>query len=311
MRIGTKSEDDALVRAMRPRKTWPLLLLLGASSVGPLALAQGPAASIAFHPRPSLGMVVHHGALGAATAVATPTDPIETVDEVPAALSSARFDTPSEWLTSRNRRCTRYRGRRFCDGPLRVAKPDEDAIALADRLGLGTIQTASHLLKEGPKPEWLDAIGEQSADRLAWPVEGGVLWRGFGRTRKVRRGKIHKGLDIGAAPGTRVRAVNDGLVAYSHYEVRGYGNLIMLVHPDESVSFYAHLKAAYVAAGQTVRRGEVIGEVGETGLARGAHLHFEWRVRGRARNPLPRMDMEAAPADAPSAPRESEHPDHG
>lgn len=302
-----KSEDEALVRAMTRRRSWPLLLLLAALSVGPLAFAQGPAASIAFHPRP-LGSLVHQTAIGAAEALHR--EEAFEAEVEPIDVSATRFVSPAEWMTSRNRRCSRYRGRRFCDGPLRVAKPDEDTEALAEQLGLGTIATASHLLKQGPRPEWIDAVEGEASDRLAWPVEGGVLWRGFGRTRKVRRGKIHKGLDIGATPGTRVRAVSDGLVAYSHFEVRGYGNLIMLIHPDGAVSYYAHLKAAYVGAGQRVRRGDVIGEVGETGLARGPHLHFEWRVGGRARNPLPRMDMESPADDAPAEP-EGDFGDHG
>jgi murein DD-endopeptidase MepM/ murein hydrolase activator NlpD len=106
-------------------------------------------------------------------------------------------------------------------------------------------------------------------------------------------------VDIVAEPGTRVRAANDGLVAYSDNGVRGMGNLLILVHPDGATTFYAHLRAAYVFAGEKVRRGEVIGEVGNTGLSRGPHLHFEWRRRGHPRDPARRFADRPQRATAP------------
>jgi murein DD-endopeptidase MepM/ murein hydrolase activator NlpD len=98
---------------------------------------------------------------------------------------------------------------------------------------------------------------------------------------------MHNGVDIGAREGAPVRAVNDGLVAYSFNGMSGYGNSVLLLHADGSVTLYAHCRATYVFAGQRVRRGQVIAEVGETGLARGAHLHFEWRRDGQPLNPIP------------------------
>ena len=59
------------------------------------------------------------------------------------------------------------------------------------------------------------------------------------------------------------------------------------MHGDGTVTFYAHMRAAYVVAGLHVRRGQILGEVGDTGFARGKHLHFEWHVNGAANNPLP------------------------
>ena len=99
----------------------------------------------------------------------------------------------------------------------------------------------------------------------------------------------HDGIDIGARVGELVRSVNDGIVAYSDNGVHGYGNMIMVVHADASVSFYCHHRANYVFAGQRVKRGQVLGEVGVTGISRGPHLHFEWHVNGRAKDPMPRM----------------------
>ena len=93
--------------------------------------------------------------------------------------------------------------------------------------------------------------------------------RGFGYTRKERKSLRHDGVDIGAAPGDLVRSVNDGIVAYSDNEVTGYGNMVMVIHKDATVSFYCHHRANYVFAGQQVRRGQVLGEVGTTGISRG------------------------------------------
>ncbi len=87
-------------------------------------------------------------------------------------------------------------------------------------------------------------------------------------------------------------------MAYSNNTIRGYGNLMMIIHADATVAFYAHCQANYVFAGQLVRRGQVIGEVGSTGLAYGAHLHFELRRKGHAFNPLPQFDN---PVIAPRA----------
>lgn len=196
---------------------------------------------------------------------------------------------PAEWAESHGRECIRKgRYRNFCQGPKRVPKPHGKAAELADRLGLGDVKTISHLILEPPEPNWIAAAGIASGnEKMLWPVPGGKLWRGFGKVRRgAKRKRQHKGIDIGAPCGTPFHAVENGIVAYSDNTVRGYGNLMALVHPDASVTFYAHAKALYLFAGQKVNRGQVIGEVGHTGIARGSHLHFEYRLRGRPRNPI-------------------------
>ena len=118
----------------------------------------------------------------------------------------------------------------------------------------------------------------------------GRFGRGVGRTRERRIRRIpHQGVDIVAPQGSPILAVNDGVVAYSDNGIHGYGNLVVLVHADGTSSHYAHCHATFVVAGQRVQRGEVIAEVGATGLARGPHLHFEWRSGARYRDPSPRF----------------------
>ena len=200
-----------------------------------------------------------------------------------------------EFLTSRGRQCRRRRRRIVCDGPRRVARPHGPEAQLAERLGLamGTRRLPHDLLWEPARPEWLAAIrpGPPTPARLQWPVDGGNLWRGFGYVRQRRRvrHRPHLGIDIGAPDGTPIRSVADGLVTYSDNGVSGYGNLLMILHRDGSLAVYAHNRANFVFAGQQVEAGQVVAEVGHTGLARGPHLHFELRRGGRPRNPMRRL----------------------
>jgi murein DD-endopeptidase MepM/ murein hydrolase activator NlpD len=180
--------------------------------------------------------------------------------------------------------------------------PHGEAAELARALGLGARRTVSVLQRERPPTEWIEALGaEDGGDApLCWPVDGGVLWRRFGAVRHHGRRRFHRGIDVGAPAGALIRSVRRGLVAYSDNGIQGYGNILLIVHADESVAWYAHCQATYVFAGQVVRRGQVIGEVGATGIAQGAHLHFEMRREGRAFDPLPLFD---SPPIAPRASR--------
>ncbi|MFW6050684.1 MAG: M23 family metallopeptidase [Myxococcota bacterium] len=284
----------------RPRRPFGLILVATALGTCGLAVLLVPAAGAPAlaDDRPAARMAVRPLA-GAATGVALDGSLAAAAARAWAAAREAedaspdailRTAPPEGWLTTRRGPCRRYGGRIYCDGPLKVAKPHGEAAALAERLGLGTLDTASHLLRDPPEPRWVEAVEGEPQRSLRWPVEGGNLWRGYGRVRRRGGGhRLHKGVDIGAEPGTPVVSVNDALVAYAHNEVKGYGNLIMLVHADGTTSMYAHLKAAYVFPGQQVRRGQVIGEVGHTGLARGPHLHFEWRRRAYPRDPVRRF----------------------
>ncbi len=193
---------------------------------------------------------------------------------------------PSEFQPGSGRDCHRYRGRRVCDGPRRIAVPTARAMANARAHNLGSKERAIELMRTGPTEALLALAGVARQD-LMWPVANGRLWRGFGMVGRGRRRRLHKGLDIGAPQGSPIRAINDGIVVYADNGMNGYGNIMIVLHADGSFSSYAHCRAAYVTAGEQVRRGQLIGEVGETGLARGAHCHFEFRRGGNVRNSLP------------------------
>jgi len=205
---------------------------------------------------------------------------------------AARKMIAIRWLPTRGRECERSgRYKRFCAGPRRAPQPFGAAADLARALGLGDKKTVSLALGGKPPDAWVRAAGTPSRADLVWPVENGKLWRGFGVKRQgaVKRRK-HPGIDIGAPVGTPVRSVQNGLVVYADNGVRGYGNLLVTTHGDGSIAFYAHCRALYVFPGQTVKRGQVVGEVGTTGYARGPHLHFEYRKNGHLRDPMRWLD---------------------
>ncbi len=178
-----------------------------------------------------------------------------------------------------------------CGGGKRdVPKPRGSSLRRAEMLELGTHRAASLLLRRAPSKRWQRVARRgRRVKKLLWPVRGGRLGRGYGFTREENTHIKHKGIDIKASEGAVVRAAADGIVAYSDNTVCGYGNAIIIIHPNGWVTLYAHNKKNTVQAGWKVTRGERIGFVGATGKARGAHLHFELRERGRAADPIPHM----------------------
>lgn len=91
--------------------------------------------------------------------------------------------------------------------------------------------------------------------------------------------RFHEGMDFAAQPGTRVNATGDGTVIHAGWN-SGYGNLVEIDHGYGYVTRYAHLSKMNVQKGQTVTRGDKIGEVGSTGKSTGPHLHYEVRYKG-------------------------------
>ncbi len=139
---------------------------------------------------------------------------------------------------------------------------------------------------------------------LLWPVETRTISSAWGprmRTRVVRvknhrkqrvryRGR-HKGVDLTAPMGAAIYAAMDGKVIMAARH-RQYGNYVIIDHGNGVMTLYAHARLTLVHEGEIVHRGEKIAEVGRTGNATGPHLHFELRVNGVQRNPLPSLDDE-------------------
>ena len=108
--------------------------------------------------------------------------------------------------------------------------------------------------------------------------------------------KFHQGMDFSANIGTPVYATGDGKVIKAGWET-GYGNLIQVDHGFGYVTWYAHLSKYKVRPGQKVVRGEVIGEVGNTGKSAGPHLHYEVHVKGKVQNPVNYYFMDLSAED--------------
>ena len=192
-------------------------------------------------------------------------------------------DEPSE--TPRPRRTFRW-----SDGPRRVPAPRGVSMERATELGLGTRECASRLRHGAPEEAWTRAARGRSPERLLWPIDEGRWVRGFGFVRTTRPDLIHRGVDISAPVGTTVRAAADGIVAYSDNGIRGYGNLVMIVHRNGWMTLYAHNARTTVQPGYRVRRGERIAIVGTTGITHGPHVHFELWQNGRAVDPSTLFD---------------------
>ena len=101
-----------------------------------------------------------------------------------------------------------------------------------------------------------------------------------------RGSRFHAGIDIAAPTGTGIAAAGPGRVTWAAW-LGGYGNLVVVAHPNGVRTFYAHLSVIEVGLKQRVAAGFEIGRVGSTGDATGPHLHFEVRYRGAAVDPLP------------------------
>ncbi len=115
-----------------------------------------------------------------------------------------------------------------------------------------------------------------------WPVKGKVLLKYGSNTP----GFFNDGINIGSKSGDKVLASNDGEVVYSGNEIPGYGNLILIKHSKNWITAYAHLKKIYKRKGSVVKKGELIGSVGNSGNVKSPQLHFEIRRGKDAVDPL-------------------------
>jgi murein DD-endopeptidase MepM/ murein hydrolase activator NlpD len=127
-----------------------------------------------------------------------------------------------------------------------------------------------------------------------WPTHGWLTGYFGGRSDPFTgEPAYHQGLDISTDKGQPVVATADGAVESASYN-GDYGNLIVLEHGFGLMTRYGHLSGFAVKPGQTVKRGDVIGYVGSTGRATGAHVHYEILVNGKLINPLLLLTQPAA-----------------
>jgi murein DD-endopeptidase MepM/ murein hydrolase activator NlpD len=125
-----------------------------------------------------------------------------------------------------------------------------------------------------------DATGALPTFR--WPVRGRVITTYGAKTN----GKQNDGINVAVPEGTPVKAAEDGVVAYSGNELKGYGNLILVRHANGYVTAYAHASELMVKRGETIRRGQIIAKSGQSGEVGSPQLHFEIRKGSTPVDPL-------------------------
>ena len=110
-----------------------------------------------------------------------------------------------------------------------------------------------------------------------WPLKGKIITK-FGGEFESKS----EGIDIEVPEGTNVKAIESGKVIFSASH-SGFGNMVIIQHSQQFISIYAHLQANFAKEGQTVEKGDNIGQSGKTGATTKAKLHFE--IRGIPQNP--------------------------
>lgn len=151
------------------------------------------------------------------------------------------------------------------------------------------------LLVTAEQQHLLDTIDYYTETLRSLPIGSpvpGEITSGYGYRVSPfsHRSSFHEGIDISLEKGTRIRAPGDGIVVKAEYD-GAYGWVVDIAHAGKIITRYAHLNKAMVRTGQRVRRGQIIALSGSTGRSTGPHLHYEVRVNGLAKNPMPYISL--------------------
>ncbi len=134
-----------------------------------------------------------------------------------------------------------------------------------------------------------DSLLEQTAAvPLGLPFDNAVITSRFGVRKDPFTGRraYHKGVDLRGEMHAPVHATADGVVVQVGYARRGYGHYVRIAHPDGEETLFGHLAKVSVQVGDTLSRGDVIGQLGNSGRSTGPHLHYEIRRHGEAFDPV-------------------------
>jgi murein DD-endopeptidase MepM/ murein hydrolase activator NlpD len=158
------------------------------------------------------------------------------------------------------------------------------------KVAAATPQQSAHLAQANPEQDEMAAAAPAVKSSEAtgalptfrWPVRGKVI-AGYGAKTN---GKSNDGINLAVPEGTPVKAAEDGVVAYSGNELKGYGNLVLVRHSNGYVTAYAHASELLVKRGDTIKRGQVIAKSGQSGDVGSPQLHFEIRKGSQPVDPL-------------------------
>ena len=165
-----------------------------------------------------------------------------------------------------------------------IQKHEDEYRSAADRLYETWSNSLIHYSSAALLPE------EFSIDlrNFSMPTDSRVVTSNYG----PRWNRRHAGIDIKVYVGDTIRAAFNGKVRIAQYDKNGYGNFIVIRHPNGLETYYGHLSKQLVKENQTVHSGQPIGLGGNTGRSTGSHLHFETRLCGLVINPALLFDFE-------------------
>ena len=125
-----------------------------------------------------------------------------------------------------------------------------------------------------------------------WPTYGRILSR-YGRRRHplTRKWHYHKGIDIPSWNGAPIKATADGIVIYAGW-ANTFGNLVTIRHGMGYMTLYAHASRVLVKKGESVKKGQIIAQIGSSGLSTGPHIHYEINRWGKSVNPISYLDLD-------------------
>ena len=148
--------------------------------------------------------------------------------------------------------------------------------------------------RAGDMASCIPAIPPVVPDRSIYRLSSSFGFRSDPFTGKSKR---HSGVDFALKPGNPIYATGDGVVEKVKYEFYGYGNQVLINHGFGYKTRYAHLKSINVVEGMKVKRGECIGESGNSGRSSGPHLHYEVIYKDKHINPANYFDLTITPEE--------------
>jgi murein DD-endopeptidase MepM/ murein hydrolase activator NlpD len=166
-----------------------------------------------------------------------------------------------------------------------LAVPATRVAAAAGAPQSARLAQATTKVEEAPAAEpakATDATATGALPTFRWPVRGKVITTYGAKTN----GKANDGINLAVPEGTPVKAAEDGVVAYSGNELKGYGNLVLVRHSNGYVTAYAHASELMVKRGDTIKRGQIIAKSGQSGEVGSPQLHFEIRKGSSPVDPL-------------------------
>lgn len=166
--------------------------------------------------------------------------------------------------------------------PVAASAPATKMAAVAAPAQSARLAQATANIDEKPAETPAKAEVTSALPTFRWPVRGKVITSYGAKTN----GKSNDGINVAVPEGTPIKAAEDGVVAYSGNELKGYGNLVLVRHSNGYVTAYAHASELLVKRGDPIKRGQVIAKSGQSGEVASPQLHFEIRKGSSPVDPL-------------------------